>query len=187
MTAVMKIPKQAKKVFTGEIFDVYQWEQEMYDGSKATYEMLDRDNTVEIIATIDNKVVLIHEEQPTFEAKYGVVSGRQDDGENPLDCAKRELLEEAGLVSNDWEHWGNIEPFNKLDWIVSRYIARNCKKVSEQNLDPGEKIEVRPVDFDKFIEIALSDNFRSTDVELSILRMKEKGKLKEFKQKLFPN
>lgn len=36
----MKLPPQAKKVFTGQIFDVYQWEQEMYDGSFETFEML---------------------------------------------------------------------------------------------------------------------------------------------------
>ena len=33
----MKLPEQAKKVFDGEIFDVYQWDQEMYDGSTETF------------------------------------------------------------------------------------------------------------------------------------------------------
>ncbi|KKP89624.1 MAG: NUDIX hydrolase [Candidatus Moranbacteria bacterium GW2011_GWC2_37_73] len=28
------IPEHAKKVFSGTFFDVYQWEQEMFDGSK---------------------------------------------------------------------------------------------------------------------------------------------------------
>ena len=31
------VPKNAKKVFTGEIFDIYQWQQEMYDGSLSIF------------------------------------------------------------------------------------------------------------------------------------------------------
>ena len=36
----MKVPKQAKRVFKGVIFDVYQWEQEMFDGTKEIFEKL---------------------------------------------------------------------------------------------------------------------------------------------------
>ena len=34
------IPENAKRVFKGIIFDVYQWEQELYNGSKAVFEKL---------------------------------------------------------------------------------------------------------------------------------------------------
>ncbi len=40
----MKIPPNAKRVFKGIIFDVYQWQQKMFDGSKETFEMLKRAN-----------------------------------------------------------------------------------------------------------------------------------------------
>jgi len=33
----MKIPKDAKLVFKGKIFDVYQWQQKVYDGTTVTY------------------------------------------------------------------------------------------------------------------------------------------------------
>lgn len=36
------IPEQAGCVFHGEIFDVYQWQQEMFDGSYERFEMLRR-------------------------------------------------------------------------------------------------------------------------------------------------
>ena len=61
----MKIPNKAKKVFEGVIFDIYQWQQEMYDGSTATFEMLDRDNTIQVIATMDDKIILINEKNKT--------------------------------------------------------------------------------------------------------------------------
>lgn len=183
----MRIPKQAKKVFTGEIFDVYQWQQEMYDGSYETFEMLDRANTIQVIPTMDNKVILIDEEQPTIKRGLGVIGGRQDKGETALECAKRELLEESGLASDDWELWEENQPLNKMDWKISRFIARNCKKVAEQKLDVGEKIKVKSVDFDEFIKIATDQKFASKDVSLSILRMHYENKLEDFKNKLFPN
>ena len=40
------IPANAKKVFHGVIFDVYQWEQEMFDGTKEIFEKLKRPDTV---------------------------------------------------------------------------------------------------------------------------------------------
>ena len=46
------IPEEAKKVFQGEIFAVYQWPQEMFDGSFATFEMLRRADTVKILAVV---------------------------------------------------------------------------------------------------------------------------------------
>lgn len=52
----MKIPINARRVFKGIIFDVYQWEQKMFDGNFKTFEMLKRPNTVEIIAIRDNKI-----------------------------------------------------------------------------------------------------------------------------------
>lgn len=47
----MKIPKIAKEVFSGVIYDIYHWEQRMFDGSYGTFEMLRRPSTIEIIAT----------------------------------------------------------------------------------------------------------------------------------------
>ncbi|KKQ28212.1 MAG: NUDIX hydrolase [Candidatus Magasanikbacteria bacterium GW2011_GWC2_37_14] len=181
----MKIPKQAKKVFDGVVFDVYQWPQELFDKSIATYEMLKRKNTVEIIPIMDDKICLIYEEQPTLPVAYSVVGGQQDFDETPLDCAKRELLEETGLASNDWELIKEFDPYNKIEWTISRFIARNCQKVAEQNLDPGEKIELRPVAFDEFMKIMVSDRFRSQDVTADILKMIHFGKFEEFKNKLF--
>lgn len=181
----MKIPKQAKKIFTGVIFDIYQWPQKMFDGSIETYEMIKRQNTIEVIPVMGDKIVLIYEQQPSLPAKYSVIGGKQDGKETPLQTAKRELLEETGLVSDDWELIKKFYPYNKMDWKISRYIARNCKKVSEQKLDAGEKIILKPVNFKDFMNIITDEDFHSQDVTTDILRIEHLGKLEEFKKKLF--
>ena len=99
----MKIPPEAKCVFKGIIFDVYQWEQKMFDGSTATFEMLKRPNTLQVIAADENYIYLGQEEQPGKGPFFSLFGGRQEPGEDPLAGAKRELLEESGLAADDWE------------------------------------------------------------------------------------
>lgn len=182
----MKLPPQAKKVFQGKIFDTYQWEQKLYDGSTATFEMLKRPGTIQIIPTEGNTIYLSYEEQPTKPRTYTFFGGRQEPDEEPLVTAKRELLEETGLESDDWELIKTYEFTSKIDWPMYLYAARNCRKVAEQHLDPGEKIEIKKVSFEEFLKIVSSENFWNLPVANDILRLRlEPKKLEEFKKKLF--
>jgi ADP-ribose pyrophosphatase len=182
----MKIPSQAKRVFKGLIFDVYQWEQEVFDGSIQTYEMLSRQDTVDVIALKGDKILLAHQSQPTQPDFYSLFGGRLEENEDPLVGAKRELLEESGLQSDDWELFKEYDLIHKIDWTIYTYIARNCEYVSDQKLDAGEKIEIVECTFDEFIELVLSKKFARSGLLLDILYIKDnKEKLDAFKNRLF--
>ena len=181
----MKIPPQAKLVFKGVMFDTYQWEQEMFDGSKETFEMLHRPDTVQIIVTQGNKILIGEESQPTKKPFFTMFGGRVDEGEDSLTAAKRELREEAGLESDEWELLKVDEPYHKMDWHVHLYVARDCKKVDEPTLDAGEKIETLVVDFEKFVEIATGEKFCGKEIAMDLLRQKVAGTLVEFREKIF--
>jgi 8-oxo-dGTP pyrophosphatase MutT (NUDIX family) len=168
------IPPEAKLVFKGVIFDVYQWEQKMFDGSVATFEKLKRADTAVVIpVTPEGKVVLTRQEQPGKAPFLGCAGGRLEEGEDPLEAARRELLEETGYESDDIILWHAIQPTSKLDWAVYTFIARDSKRVMEQKLDAGERIELRLLDFDEFVEIATKDNsFLETEMVIKLLRAK---------------
>ncbi len=180
----MKLPPEAKKVFKGVIFDVYQWQQEMFDGSTATFEMLKRVSTVQVITIQDGKICVAHQSQPTKKDFYSLLGGRCEVGEEPLVSAKRELLEESGLVSSDWELLKTYQPSHKIDWDIYLYVAKNCQKVAEQKLDAGEQIAIKTCTFEEFIDIVLSEKYWGDELVLDVLRMKVNGTLGEFKQKL---
>ncbi len=129
-----EIPKQAKKVFEGVIFDVYQWEQEMFDGSFAIFEMLKRPNTLAVIAVKSDKILLIDEEQPGLLKKRSVFTGRQEIDEEPLEGAKREFFEESGMISYDWQILYTTGFHYKIEWETHIFIARNVKKIQEPKL-----------------------------------------------------
>ncbi len=180
-----RIPNGAKQVFKGIVFEVYQWPQKMYDGSIKTFEMLKRDDTVQIIATNGNKVIVSHQEQPTTPHFHSLFGGHVEPGEGPLDAAKRELLEEAGLESNDWELVKVYEPHSKIDWNIYLYVARDCIKSSVQKLDAGEKIECIELNFKEFLDFVTSEKFHWAALTKDLLLMEKQGNINSIKQKLF--
>lgn len=181
------IPPQAKRVFKGVIFDVYQWEQEMYDGTTATFEKLKRPDTAVVIPVLpDQKILVASQEQPDKAPFMGFPGGRIDEGEEPLDGAKRELLEETGYASEDWVLFEAQEPVGKIDWTIYTFIARNTQKIAEQNLDGGEKIELRILSFEELIELATQGNFYDLGFRMKALEaLAHPEKMVEFKKQLF--
>src|SRR3989339_514601 len=95
------IPKNAKKVFKGVIFDVYQWEQEMFDGTKVIFEKAKRilDNVTIFAVLPDGKILLTEQEQPGKAPFVGAVGGRVEEDEDVLTAAKREPLEENAYIA----------------------------------------------------------------------------------------
>ena len=179
----MRIPPEAKRVFKGIIFDVYQWPQKLFDGTETTFEMLKRVNTAEIIAVKDGKLCLTHQSQPNKADFYSVFGGRGEEEEAPLDTAEGELLEESGLSSDNWELFKEYQPLHKIDWSIYVYIAKDCKQVAAPRLDAGEQIEVMERTFEEFIDIVLSDKYWGNELVLDVLRMKDRGTLEQFKSK----
>ncbi|MFA7662949.1 MAG: NUDIX hydrolase [Patescibacteria group bacterium] len=179
------IPDRAKKVFTGILFDVYQWEQELFDGTKTLFEKIKRPDTVVIFPILDDgKIILTKQTQPGREPFLGTIGGRVDKDEGVLEAAKRELLEESGYEASDFVLLSAQHPTSKIDWVVYTFIAKNLKKVAEMNLDAGEKINLKLVDFDEFIELTLNKKFVEKEIlskfyeaKLDPKKMKELNKL----------
>ncbi len=183
----MDIPPHAKKVFEGIVFDVWHYDQEMYDGSTATFERLTRPDYVSVIPIIDGKIALAREQQPDTPLLWSLFGGRIDEGEDSLTAAKRELLEEAGLESDDWQVEHVHEFGGKITAKAHVFIARNCKKVADQKLDAGEQIEVHLVSWDEFLAIVTREDFRVAEFALKVLRWQvtDVAKLEAFRKKLF--
>ncbi len=179
------VPKDAQLVYKGKVFDFYSWQQKMFDGTSATFEGLKRADTTNIIpVTTDGKIILLEQEQPGLAPFVGVVGGRVDNGENPLNAAKRELMEETGYTSSDFVLWDAIQLESKIDWACFTFIARNCQKVGGQKIDAGEKIKLKFVNFDEFLKVAAQDNFRDIEVTVKLFKITQNPRELEKTKKL---
>ena len=89
---------------------------------------------------------------PIRQAILELPAGRVDEGESYFDCAKRELTEETGCVSQEIEEQLAFyaQPEFSDEWLAS-YSAKNCVQKEEQHLDSDENVKVLKVPF----EIAL--------------------------------
>ncbi len=183
------IPPNARLVFKGVIFEVWQWEQEMFDGSKATFEKVWRYPTLEVIATVGDKILFEEQDQPDRKNNLNFPGGRADQSENLLEEAKRELLEETGYRSDDWSLFMKHGKGGKIIHEISYFIARNCVEVQEPNLDAGEKIRVRFITFDELIALAEEPRFWvSPEFRIELIKMQfDPAKKERFRAMLFPN
>src|SRR3989344_31568 len=109
------IPDHATCVFRGKLFDVYQWEQKMFEGSTATYKKIKRPDTVVVFSVLkDGRIILTEQEQPGKDPFVGATGGRVDEGEDVLQAAKRELLEESGYEADRYELRAAQHPVGKM-------------------------------------------------------------------------
>ena len=129
------------------------------DGSvfEPFYSYSRRDYVVIVASDVDGKFLCVRQfrqgikkvttEFPAggIERKDGKEYGEGNDlsVENALLAAKRELLEETGYESDEWKHLLTV-PSNATmaDNYAHLYVARNCRRVSEQSLDETEFLNV---------------------------------------------
>jgi len=178
------LPSNAKCVFKGILYDVYQWNQEQFDGSFKTFEKLKRTDTAQVIPiTKDKRIVLTEQRQPGKFSFVGVPGGRVDEGEDVFVAAKRELLEESGYESARWELWDAIQPSSKIEWAVFTFLAKDCEKTTDINPDEGEKIKVRLVNFDEFVELVSGERFYNKEITRKILLARTQEQLNVIKER----
>lgn len=152
--------EQAKKVFEGVRFDIYQWQQKQFDESTATYEIVKRNDTVIIIPVIDDEIVLVKEQQPHWD-KPGLtlVAGMVNQDEDLKVAARRELEEETGLVFETYNLVHIESPAPGIEWFAYTFVASGYKETKEKKLDPGEKNETIRVSIDEVIKMTREDQF----------------------------
>lgn len=180
------MPAHAKKVFTGVMFDVYQWEQELFDGTKTLFEKIKRPDTVVVFPVLDDgRILLTEQEQPGREPYIAALGGRVDPGEDILAAAQRELREESGYEAAEFVLWDAQHPTSKIDWVVYTFIAKGLKYVDDVHLDAGEKIRLTPVTFDELLTIGTAMGFAEKEIMSKLFEARLDEKKKEALRKAF--
>ncbi len=100
--------------------------------------------------TDDNEVLLVEQYRPPLgrpciELPAGLI-GDEADGEDPLESARRELIEETGFAASQWEYVGEFASSpGAMGEIFHFYRATGLRQVGAGGGVAGEAISVHKV------------------------------------------
>ena len=169
-----------KKVFQGEIYSIWQWEQELFDGTTATFEKIERPNAAGVLAVLpDKRIMLVWDEQPGRAAVLTPAMGRANEGESAQECAEREFFEETGYKAKTISPWLHYKPYGKSDFSVDIFIGKKEKKIAEPEISAGERTTLRFFTFDEFLLLGQDPTLRDMWVRIMLLEAQIDPKKKE--------
>lgn len=115
---------------------------------------------VNVIAITHTGKIIIERQYRHAYGKYvyEICSGMVEDGETPLEAARRELLEETGFSGGQWIPFGISSPDTSLMTNTSYcFLALGVKRESNPELEQTELLEVFSMDVTQVEELLQSD------------------------------
>jgi 8-oxo-dGTP pyrophosphatase MutT (NUDIX family) len=118
---------------------------------------------------------------PTDRYEWELPEGGAEPDETPMECARRELAEEAGLEATELVEILHTQLSNSCtDEVSYTFLATGLKQVPMQP-DATEKLRVLRLPLDEAVELALHGHIRDGISLASLLKvglMKQRGLLK---------
>ncbi|SEK79218.1 NUDIX domain-containing protein [Nitrosovibrio tenuis] len=139
-----EIPVTSLSVYDGDLLHVRVDRARLPDGKLAVREYITHPGAVVIIPLLPNGELVMERQHryPLHRDFYELPAGKIDGGEDPLLCAKRELLEETGYMAKSWRYITTLHPcIGYSDEKLIYYLAEDLA-FEGASLDDGEHLEV---------------------------------------------
>lgn len=137
------------------------------------YYVLEYPDWVNIIAIDkEGKMLLVRQYRHGLQRTgFELIAGVLEKDENPMEAAKRELLEETGYAGGEWHELMQVSANpGTMTNITHCFVAVGVEKVSYQHLDENEDLEVYTFTQDEVKEMMRQGEFMQALMVAPLLR-----------------
>lgn len=162
-------------VYDGKIIKVLRDEALLENGAAAVREVVRHKGAVAVLAVDEGGSAFFVRQfrYPIGQELLEAPAGKLEAGENPLDCAKRELLEECGVAAEGWIELGPIYTSPGFcDEAIWLFLASGLSQKAPSP-DEDEFLDIVKMPYTEALQKAQTGFFRDGKTQLLVLRCAE--------------
>ena len=160
----------SQSIYDGRIIKVKVDDVLLPNGKTAKREIVNHQGAVAVLAlTNDGKLIAVRQfRKPLEKTIVEIPAGKLERGEDPLDCAKRELEEETGYQAAKYEHISSFYPSPGFAAVLLHLCLATDVTEGEVNPDEDEFVEVLHLTLDEAKELHAKEEIRDAKTVLSL-------------------
>lgn len=163
----------SEDIYDGKILHLFRDTVSLPDGNTAFREIVRHVGAVCIVPLTDDGCVIVERQfrYPINSVITEIPAGKLDSPEEDRLCAaKRELLEETGIIADRWDDLGVFYPATAYsDEKITMYLARSLH-FGETHPDEDEFLRVEKVPLADLVREVMSGKIPDVKTQLAILK-----------------
>ncbi|MGL6173053.1 MAG: NUDIX hydrolase [Cellulosilyticaceae bacterium] len=164
-----------QEVYKGKIFTVVEDTIQFEDGKTAKWDLVMHNGAAAIVPlTESGEVILVKQYRNAENGNVlEIPAGKLEKGEDPFECAKRELEEEIGYRSDDIKEVCKMyTAVGFSDEKLHLYVATNLQE-GKQNLDEDEYIQIEKYPLQKAVQMIFTGEIKDSKTIVGLLAVNE--------------
>jgi len=165
---------ESENIFDGNLLHIKKDKVKLPNGGEAYREWVKHPGAAAVIPLTDQgEIILVRQYRyPIDEVTLEIPAGKLDvSGEDPLECAKRELSEETGYTAQEYKFLSKLATsVGFSDEVIYIYAAKGLK-AGTQHTDEDEFINVVKVPLAEAVEMVLDGRINDGKSVTAILML----------------